>query len=217
MQYSLDCTNYSTSIPQGTDAKEYTVYYKVVVNAGYNDEAPASFKVTIAPKTVSSPVITLSETSYTYDGQAKEPTVTVKDGETTLVLNTDYTVSYSNNINAATASATNAPTVTITGKGNYDSNTTATKTFTISKATMVVSATGFEGIYDGQAHTISVTAPENATIKYGLEIAEQGLEEACRRSDVICSGVNTFDGVLTCKNVAAAHGLEYTDIKTLIH
>ena len=114
MQYSLDCTNYSTSIPQGTDAKEYTVYYKVVVNAGYNDEAPASFKVTIAPKTVSSPVITLSETSYTYDGQAKEPTVTVKDGETTIP-NSEYTVSYSNNTEVGTA------TVTITDKegGNY--------------------------------------------------------------------------------------------------
>ena len=41
-------------------------------------------------------------------------------------------------------------------------------------------------------------------------------EAACRESDVICSGVNTYDGKLTCRNVALAHGYEYTDLKTLI-
>jgi uncharacterized protein YjdB len=56
----------------------------------------------------------------------------VKDGTTTLELGTDYTVSYSNNYNARQASATNAPTATVTGKGNYSG--TASKTFTISKA-----------------------------------------------------------------------------------
>ncbi len=48
-------------------------------------------------------------------------------------------------------------------------------------------------------------------------IAGKGLEQACRESDVICSGVNTFDGKLTNANVAAAHpGYEYTDIHSLI-
>ena len=114
MQYSLDGTNYSTEIPQGTDAKEYTVYYKVVANAGYNDVAPASFKVTISPKTVNSPTITLSETSFVYDGNAKEPTVTVKDGDATIPAS-EYTVSYKDNTEVGTA------TVTITDKegGNY--------------------------------------------------------------------------------------------------
>ncbi len=124
IQYSLDGTNYSTSIPQGTDAKEYTVYYKVVANAGYNDVAPASFKVTIAAKTVSSPTITLSETSYTYDGNAKEPTVTVKDGETTIP-SSEYTVSYANNTNVGTA------TVTITDKEGGNFNVSGSATFSI--------------------------------------------------------------------------------------
>ena len=114
MQYSLDGTNYSTEIPQGTDAKEYIIYYKVVANAGYNDVAPALFKVTISPKTVNSPTITLSETNYTYDGNAKEPTVTVKDGDATIPAS-EYTVSYKDNTEVGTA------TVTITDKegGNY--------------------------------------------------------------------------------------------------
>ena len=114
MQYSLDGTNYSTEIPQGTDAKEYTVYYKVVANAGYSNVDPSSFKVTISPKTVSSPTITLSETSFVYDGNAKEPTATVKDGETAIPAS-EYTVSYKDNTEVGTA------TVTITDKegGNY--------------------------------------------------------------------------------------------------
>ena len=115
MQYSLDGTTYIETIPQGTDAQEYTVYYKVVAKAGYKDVDPASFKVTIAPKIVSSPTITLSQTSYEYDGTAKEPTVTVKDGTTTIDAE-EYTVSYKNNTEAGTA------TVVITDKegGNYN-------------------------------------------------------------------------------------------------
>ena len=124
MQYSLDGSTYSEDIPQGTDAKEYTVYYKVVAKAGYKDVDPASFKVTIAPKIVSSPTITLSQVSYEYDGTAKEPTVTVKDGTTTIDAK-EYTVSYKNNTEAGTA------TVVITDKegGNY--NVSGSTTFEI--------------------------------------------------------------------------------------
>ena len=123
MQYSLDGTNYGTAFPQGIDAKEYTVYYKVVDNLGQNLVDPASFKVTIAAKTVSSPTITLSETNYTYDGQAKEPTVTVKDGETTIPAS-EYTVSYSNNTNVGTATATIADkeggNYTVSGSATFE-------------------------------------------------------------------------------------------------
>ena len=122
MRYSLDGTNYGTTIPQGTDATEYTVYYKVEGN-----ESVSTIKVTISPKTVSSPTISLSQTSYTYDGTAKEPTVTVKDGETTISAE-EYAVGYSNNTNAGTA------TVTISDKegGNY--NVSGSSTFTIERS-----------------------------------------------------------------------------------
>jgi hypothetical protein len=42
--------------------------------------------------------IILSVNSYTYDGNAKKPTITVRDGTTTLVPNTDYTVTYKNRL-----------------------------------------------------------------------------------------------------------------------
>ena len=53
-------------------------------------------------------------------------------------------------------------------------------------------------------------------MRYGLEIAAAGLEEACRKSEVISSGVNTYLGKLTNKNVASAHGYEYTDLASLL-
>ena len=49
----------------------------------------------------------------TYTGAAIKPAVTVKLNGVTLKSGTDYTVSYSNNVNIGTAS------VTITGKGDY--------------------------------------------------------------------------------------------------
>lgn len=68
--------------------------------------------------------IQLSEEQYVYDGTAKKPEVTVKDGNKTLVQGTDYSVSYKDNVEAGTA------TVTVTGIGaNYTG--TATKSFTI--------------------------------------------------------------------------------------
>ena len=84
-------------------------------------------------KAASNLSVTLGTSSYNYDGSAKEPTVTVKDG-TTTIPSSEYTVSYSNNTNAGTA------TVTVTMKGNYYSTTKATYTgstttnFTINRA-----------------------------------------------------------------------------------
>ena len=108
---------------------------------------------------ISKASVTLSPTSYTYDGKAKTPSVTVKLDGKTLSLNTDYTVSYSNNINVGTAKAT------VTGKGNYTGSKTAEFTITkapeqpkkidISKASITLSKTSYT--YDGKAKTPSVT------------------------------------------------------------
>ena len=60
-------------------------------SATYAGEKTVTFK--IAPKTVSTPTITLSGTSFEYTGEAIKPTVTVKDGETTIPAE-EYTVGY---------------------------------------------------------------------------------------------------------------------------
>lgn len=48
MQYSLDNSNWSTNLPTGTDASDYTVYYRVVGDANHTDIDAASLNVTIA-------------------------------------------------------------------------------------------------------------------------------------------------------------------------
>lgn len=68
----------------------------------------------------------LDESSYPYTGSAIKPAVRVYDGKTRLVEKTDYTISYKNHTKANDASvAKTAPTVTVTGKGNYSGKDTA--------------------------------------------------------------------------------------------
>ena len=73
--------------------------------------------------------------AVTYNGSAQTPAITIIDGTTTLTDGTDYTASYTNNINVGTA------TVTITGKGNYTGTKTAT--FTIQKAPLTITAKSY--------------------------------------------------------------------------
>lgn len=67
------------------------------------------------------------------------------------------------------------------------------------------------GNMPGAVPRTSTIALTNATLKYGLQIADRGLEKACAENDVICSAVNTYAGKLTCRNVADSFGMEYTD------
>lgn len=68
---------------------------------------------TINPISIEDFDFTLSEKVFTYDGKAKTPEVTVKNGETVLKAGEDYDVEYKNNTKGGTA------TVTVTGKGIY--------------------------------------------------------------------------------------------------
>lgn len=100
---------------------KYTVIASPTAN--YTGEAKSA-EYEIVEKTLSGTAVA-DIAAQTYTGSALTPAVTVKDGETTLTLNTDYTVTYSNNTNAGTASAT------VKFKGNY-TGADVTKTFTIS-------------------------------------------------------------------------------------
>ena len=132
-----------------TNAGTYTATATPKANYAWSDGTTTAKTLTwkITEKASSSLTVTLATTTYTYDGTAKEPAVTVKDGSTTLTLNTYYTVTYSNNTNVGTA------TVTITMKGNYSG--TITKNFTIEIA-KTASATVSDKTYNGSAQ-IGVT------------------------------------------------------------
>lgn len=143
---------YSTTIPKATAAGTYTVYYQVQGTDNYAAIVEGNVKVTIAPKTLTADMIADID-AQTYTGNAIKPTLTVTDGNAALALNTDYTVAYTDSIDAGTATAT------ITGKGNYTGS--AVKNYTIG----AMSISGFTVsvdasqtyTYSGQAHKPRVT------------------------------------------------------------
>ena len=69
-----------------------------------------------------------SVADQTYTGQQIKPSLTIKYGDKTLVEGTDYTLSYTNNVNYGTA------TITVTGKGDFTGTRTAT--FKITKCSL---------------------------------------------------------------------------------
>lgn len=91
-----------------------------------------------------------------YTGTAITPQVRVYDGVKRLKQGSDYTVTYKNNIKAADADAQNAPTVYITGKGEYSGNPKVT--FTIKPADITQTSADSVSIgYTGKAQKPDVT------------------------------------------------------------
>ena len=152
---------------------DYVVGYTNNINPGsatatitgignYTGSVNKSFVITNpAQKNIATLASVLSSTSYTYDGYAKTPTVTVYDGYNILRQNFDYTLAYSNNIAAGTAS------VKITGIGAYNGITY--QYFTIAQpankniATLRPSLTQTTFTYDGYAKMPGVSIYDGYT------------------------------------------------------
>lgn len=133
-------TDYTLSYKNNTKIGTATVTVKG--KGKLSGTRSVTFKINAKP--IKNAVITYNN-SLTYNGSTLSPAVTVKYGNATLKKNTDYTVAYSNNVNAGTG------TITITGKGIYGGS--VKKTFTIKK--LGISATAVSGtgnkIYTGSA------------------------------------------------------------------
>ena len=138
-----------------------------------------SFGLKVNPRNISDATITLNNANFTYTGSPIEPKTTVAFVATetasaaTLTKNSDYNINYIQINGESESSLDTAPTnvgsykVAVEGIGNYTGTTT--KTFTITPAAMTVTASGYEGAYDGKAHGITVAAPEGATVMYGTK------------------------------------------------
>ena len=94
----------------------------------YNNTTTKTQTFTISKADISTAVID-AIAAQTYTGSAITPTPAVTWGGKTLKAGTDFTYSYANNTDAAQSTDTPAPTVTITGKGNFTSS--ASTKFTI--------------------------------------------------------------------------------------
>ena len=130
---------------KGSKHRECTVCKKVLETA----EIPALSRISISKASV-----TLSTSTYAYDGKAKKPGVTVKLNGKTLKNGTDYTVSYSNNTKVGTAK------VTITGKGNYTGS--VSKTYSIKNNFKKATVSGISTkAFTGKNITQSITVKYN--------------------------------------------------------
>ena len=80
--------------------------YKVTINITNKNYSASGVSVfyDIVAKAITPTIENIADQTYT--GSEIKPTVVVKDGETILTEGTDYKVSYSNNINVGTATAT---------------------------------------------------------------------------------------------------------------
>jgi hypothetical protein len=163
-----------------TENTDYTVTYKnnteigtatvVVAGAGnYTGTLERIFLIQPENISLTAAGVTLSKSSYYYDGTTKKPAVeSVKLGDNILNKGTDYTVSYKNNKNIGTAS------VVITGAGGYTGSVTETFEIKAKTGSTFTSGTGKYKITDensvtftglSKSTTKSLTIP--ATVKYG--------------------------------------------------
>jgi surface protein len=129
-----------------TLGKDYTISYRnndragkatLIITGLENKNEDGTYVYGTVEKTFTIKGTALSKAKATYNNKATFtgseicPDVTLKVGETTLRLGKDYTVEYTNNINAGKG------TILLTGCGGYTG--TVKKTFTIQPASEVVS------------------------------------------------------------------------------
>ncbi len=72
------------------------------------------------------------------------------------------------------------------------------------------------GNMPGAVPRTSTVALTNTTMKYAMNIADLGLEEACRRDAGLAKGVNIYCGKCVNANVAKSLGLEYVDVADVL-
>ena len=168
---------------KGSKHKECTVCKKVLETA----EIPALSRISISKASV-----TLSTSTYAYDGKAKKPGVTVKLNGKTLKNGTDYTVSYSNNTKIGIA------TVKITGKGNYTGS--ISKTFKIKNNFKKATISGISNkSYTGKNITQSITVKYNGkALKKGTDYTvSYSSNKNIGTATVKVAGKGSYTGTIT--------------------
>ena len=170
MQYSSDGTTFSTTIPTGTNAGSYNVWYMVKGNTGYNDVAAVKLTATIAKATptVTAPI----GNTLNYTGAAQ---ALVNAGSTTggtLEYSLDG-ATYSTTIPTATNVGTYTVYYRVVGNANYNDVAPQTVTATIASSQSAISTyptanTGL--VYNGTAQAlITAGSATNGTMQYSLD------------------------------------------------
>ncbi|WP_443714286.1 glycoside hydrolase family 5 protein [Ruminococcus bicirculans (ex Wegman et al. 2014)] len=178
-----------------TAFKTGTGYVTVTASANGYDSVSKDVKIVVSKKSLNNGLLTLSETSYVYDGTYKKPTATVTFGGKVLQEGKDYTISYRNNLNVGVT------TVIATGMGDYTGYTS--KNFTITKRAMaggtvsVASSVSFTGSNITPSVTVKVagrtlTSGTDYTVSYSNN-------KNVGTSNVYVYGKGNYSGSLSAK------------------
>ena len=178
-----------------TAFKTGTGYVTVTASANGYDSVSKDVKIVVSKKSLNNGLLTLSETSYVYDGTYKKPAATVTFGGKVLQEGKDYTISYRNNLNVGVT------TVIATGMGDYTGYTS--KNFTITKRAM---AGGTVSVASSVSFTGSNVAP-SVTVKVAGRTLTNGTDYTVSysnnknvgTSNVYVYGKGNYSGSLSAK------------------
>ncbi|MDD5824136.1 MAG: cell wall-binding repeat-containing protein [Firmicutes bacterium] len=183
-------TDYRVSYSNNVDAGTATV--TVTGLGAYKGTITATFEIT--RKSVAD--VTISGVgSYTYTGSEITPSgFTIKDGDKTLVKDTDYRVVYRNNINVGIQAE-----IGIEGIGNYKSQ----KTFYFEITKKSLSGATVSGLKDSYVYTGSAICPE-PTVVLGGKTLVKGVDytlgyennDAVGTATVIITGTGNYKGTV---------------------
>ena len=185
---------YDVSYSKNTDAGTATATITAKADSYYTGSASGTF--TINPLSIASSTISVSlPNNLVYNRQAQTPTPQVMLGEKPLSNETDFTLSYENNVNAGTAAK-----VIITGKGNFKNS--RTETFAIGKKnisdqTITVDAIPDQCFIEGQPSTPQITVKDGVfqlanDVDYKVEKYENN--SAIGTATITISGWGNYTG-----------------------
>ncbi len=178
-----------------TALKTGTGYVTVTASANGYNSVSKDVKIVVSKKSLNNGLITLSETSYVYDGTYKKPAATVTFGGKVLQEGKDYTISYRNNLNVGVT------TVIATGMGDYTGYTS--KNFTITKRAMtggtvsVASSVSFTGSNITPSVTVKVAG---RTLTNGTDYTvSYSNNKNVGKATVKITGKGNYSGSLSAK------------------
>lgn len=178
-----------------TALKTGTGYVTVTASANGYNSVSKDVKIVVSKKSLNNGLLTLSETSYVYDGTYKKPAATVTFGGKVLQEGKDYTISYRNNLNVGVT------TVIATGMGDYTGYTS--KNFTITKRAMaggtvsVTSSVSFTGSNITPSVTVKVAG---RTLTNGTDYTvSYSNNKNVGTSNVYVYGKGNYSGSLSAK------------------
>ncbi|MBR1628213.1 MAG: fibronectin type III domain-containing protein [Lachnospiraceae bacterium] len=185
---TLTADDYSATIPSSTNAGEYTV--KVEGKGNYTGSV--DLKYTIKAATLTNKLVSLSKTSFTYNGKKQTPTVKATSPATA----SDYTA-------AIPSASTNAATYTVkvTGQGNYTGSVNLA--YTIAKASNPIKISSAKGskLVTKTTNVKSLVSKAQGTVTY----ATSDKKTATVTSKGVATGVKPGKATITVKAAGNAN------------